>query len=73
MVKRLVIWRFLPSLIALLLFATYLVLSVSQKGSDVSWLVKCILLIDAVLLLILFGQLVHIGLSFWRMKQELKD
>ena len=72
MVKRLVIWRFLPSLIALL-FATYLVLSVSQKGSDVSWLVKCILLIDAVLLLILFGQLVHIGLSFWRMKQGLKD
>ena len=64
MVKRLVIWR---------LFATYLVLSVAQKGSDVDWLVKCILLIDAVLLLILFGQLVHIGLSFWRMKQELKD
>ena len=34
MVKRLVIWRFLPSLIALF-FATYLVLSVAQKGSDV--------------------------------------
>jgi len=72
MVKRLVIWRFLPSLIALL-FATYLVLSVAQKGSDISWLVKCILLIDVVLLFILFGQLLHIGLSFWRMKQELKD
>ena len=72
MVKRLVIWRFLPSLIALL-FVTYLVLSVAQKGSDISWLVKCILLIDVVLLFILFGQLLHIGLSFWRMKQELKD
>ncbi|MBZ2147956.1 DUF2812 domain-containing protein [Streptococcus gordonii] len=72
MVKRLLIWRFLPALVALF-FATYLVLSVAQKGSDVSWLVKCILLIDVVLLLILFGQLVHIGLSFWRMKRELKD
>ena len=72
MVKRLLIWRFLPALVALF-FATYLVLSVAQKGSDVSWLVKCTLLIDAVLLLILFGQLVHIGLSFWRMKRELKD
>ena len=72
MVKRLLIWRFLPALVALF-FATYLVLSVAQKGSDVDWLVKCILLIDTVLLLILFGQLVHIGLSFWRMKRELKD
>ena len=72
MVKRLLVWRFFPAIVALF-FATYLVLSVAQKGSDVSWLVKCILLIDTVLLLILFGQLVHIGLSFWRMKRELKD
>ncbi len=35
-----------------------------------NWLVKCILLIDTILLFILFGQLVHIGLSFWR--KELK-
>lgn len=72
MVKRLLIWRFLPALVALF-FATYLVLSVAQKGSDVDWLVKCILLIDTILLFILFGQLVHIGLSFWRRKQELKS
>jgi len=72
MVRRLLIWRFLPALVALF-FATYLVLSVAQKGSDVDWLVKCILLIDTVLLFILFCQLIHIGLSFWRMKQELKD
>ena len=72
MVKRLLIWRFLPALVALF-FATYLVLSVAQKGSNVDWLVKCILLVDTVLLFILFGQLVHIGLSFWRKKQELKD
>ena len=72
MVKRLLVWRFFPAIVALF-FATYLVLSVAQKGSNVDWLVKCILLIDTVLLFILFGQLVHIGLSFWRMKQELKD
>ena len=72
MVKRLLIWRFFPALVALF-FATYLVLSVAQKGSDVDWLVKCILLIDTILLFILFGQLVHIGLSFWRRKQELKS
>ena len=72
MVKRLLIWRSLLALVALS-FATYLVLSVAQKGSNVDWLVKCILLIDTVLLFILFGQLVHIGLSFWRKKQELKD
>ena len=72
MVKRLLVWRFFPAIVALF-FATYLVLSVAQKGSDVDWLVKCILLIDTVLLFILFGQLVHIGLSFWRKKQELKD
>ena len=72
MVKRLLIWRFLPAIMVLCV-TTYLILDIFQKSLKASLLFKSILAIDCVILLILFCQLLHIGLSFWKMKQELKD
>ena len=72
MVKRLLIWRFLPAIIVLCVTA-YLILDIFQKSLKASLLFKSILAIDCVILFILFCQLVHIGLNFWKMRQELKD
>lgn len=72
MVKRLLVWRFLPAIIVLCV-TTYLILDIFQKSLKASLLFKSILAIDCVILLILFCQLVHIALRFWKMRQELKD
>ena len=72
MIKRLLVWRFLPAIMVLCV-TTYLLLDIFQKSLKASLLFKSILAIDCVILLILFCQLVHIALRFWKMRQELKD
>ena len=72
MMKRLLVWRFLPALLVLLVLSCFILVNLGRWLAE-GWLTQTIVAIDCFLLLVLGCQVLYIAWQFWQKRRRLKE